>query len=141
MPRIDGFIYSSDFDTLKNDDSGTGQVTVPGGATVAASTLGQWSTNVDVGQAEALLNVRVKNNVQGNKWYVAGMNLSFARSGTIPGPVVVGYNVIVNVAHTDSDTVRLLAVVQNPYGSTLTLSATSDIFDFSLRTYLAPDFD
>lgn len=135
MPRADAHL-TSDFDTLKNDDSLTGTVTVPASQVIGASTTATYETTVTVGAPESLLVGSVTNNVS----YPSGHYLSlsgafrFNRTGSAP------YSIIVRSYHSGGSSVRLICSIFNDGASALTTSATADVFTFRIKTVKVPRF-
>jgi hypothetical protein len=136
MPRVDKLFLSTDFDTLKSDDSKTTTITITGGAGVAAGATATYSSTINVGQAESMIAAMANNSIdQVDGSYVAlSVPLRSDRTGSAP------YSIVLRYSHLSGNTVRFVASIYNNSASPLTLSATSETFTIIVRTFRVPKF-
>lgn len=142
MPRIDNLQFTTDFDTLKNDDSTTATITIPASDVIAASTTKTYETSVAVGAAESLLLVSYNNNNDYPLGDYSSVSTSIQtnREGTVGGVGGFGYSIVIRFAHSGGNIVRLTASIFNNNASPLTLASTADIYTFRIRSFKVPRF-
>lgn len=135
MADANKFILSTDFATLKNDDSGTATVTVPGSMSVAAGAT--WSSTSTVTLGEGVSTVRANCNAsRTSDWYNANQ-LSIWRTGTVGGSPTT-YTLLSKITRTSSSTVELYVGIYNNYASTLTTQSGSETITYKIATFLPP---
>lgn len=139
MVRIVGTKFNSDFDYLKNDSSNSGTFTIPGSAVVAGGSFAQWGTTITAGQALSLVNTRFRSSKQGNQYYLASVQQSFQRTGTVGGSPAP-FTLYFFISHVSGNTIQFLAAVLNPYAGALTLPAGNEIIDVTAKTFKPPNF-
>ena len=130
-------LLTTDADTLKNDDSATTTLTIPGSATVTASNRRLETADVNVGQANSSALCFVSNSKDASKTYPVVIGTRFERTGSVGGSAA-NYAIHVSATRLDADTVRFSAFIANPYASTLTLASGDEVFTFSVKTIVEP---
>ncbi|RTL04863.1 hypothetical protein EKK58_09570 [Candidatus Dependentiae bacterium] len=139
MVRADGTTLNSDFDYLKNDKKGSTILSVPGSIAIAAGNAAIYSSDISIGEAQSLLNVRFTNNKQGSQYYLASVQLSFNRTGTVSASPAA-YSLYFFASHLTGNTIRFTVIIPNPYNNTLTTAAGDEIFDILVKTFKSPSF-
>lgn len=138
MPTSDPnkYILSSDFATLKNDDNAEVSITFPGSVAVATNAIKSYSADVTVGSTGACLRARVASSKDSTKWFSCPA-LQLTRTGIESGSPVP-YGIFGSLSRIDATTVRVYAVVYNPYAGTLTTESGDETFYFRINTFLSP---
>lgn len=147
MASLEDFTLNTDYGSLKNDDATSVIITVPASSTVAGNSIRRFTQDITIGSPFGLLNLMIKNNRSGtgssnpggaNRFYVAGIQLSYTRTGKADGNDAV-YSVMVYAYHISQNTVRCVVEIMNPYSVTLTTATQSDAYTLNIRTLLLPD--
>lgn len=137
MSKPDNFILSTDFATLKNSQSGlTAQITVPGSQSIAASDVFLVYADIPITEPYSIATARISSSKNSNKMLV-GNATDFTRIGNIEGEPAI-YNVFAFIWRTSSNNVRFQAIIQNPYGYTLTGAAGDEVFNLYFNTFVPP---
>lgn len=143
MPNVDGILLSTDFDTLKNDDAASTTLVVPGSVSipgsVSSSSAHIVTADLDVGEAESLLNVRIQSSKEGAKYFLASVQFSLTRTGTVSGFPAI-YSIYIFAVHAGGNTVRMTALIPNPYSTTLTGASGSETLTALVKTFQQPEF-
>lgn len=121
------------FDAMGNDGEATATVTIPGSVSIAAASRYLITADVDVGVSGSMADVRFQSSKAGSQYYLAGVQISFTRTGSLGA-----YSVYADAYHLDGDTMRVQAYAVNPYGSTMTGASGDETFTFIIRTYKTP---
>lgn len=135
MARTDRTILNSDFDTLKNDAAGNATVIIPGSVSLGAGAIAYYTTDIVLGEAQSLLNIRLQSLKEGTQYFLASIQTSFARAGSLGG-----YNIIITCYHLTGNTIRCQAIISNPYSSAMTTAGGQETFNFSIKTFKQPRF-
>jgi hypothetical protein len=137
MSKPEQFRLNTDYGSLKNDDTATVSVTVPGSMSLIDGTVYTATNTVTVGTVNASSRVRIASDKAGGTYYT-GSVLIVTRTGTLPGPFGTDYNIIAYSTRISSSTIQVTALITNPYGDTLTTASGSETFSFELSTFLSP---
>ena len=134
MNDPNNFIVSTDFATIKNDDSdNTLSVTIPSSVVVAANSIYTQTSVVTVGSVASNIRARIQSSKDG-RW-VVGNSLSISR---IRGDVIGFYDIFVTVTRESATQVRLTAFIRNGTTGSLTGEAGSETFNAEVSTFLSP---
>lgn len=125
-------IYTSDNATLRNDDSGTISVVMPGSVVVAGSSTYTVFQDIVIGSNLGETRVRISSSKLGAGRFFAGF-LGVNRTGT-PSPYIL-YALATRISPT---TLRCFVIAGNPTGSPLTTAAGAETFLFKINTFVAP---
>lgn len=133
MNDPNNFIVSTDFATIKNDDSdSTLSVTIPSSVVVAANSIYTQTSIVTVGSAVSNIRARIKSSKDG-RW-VVGSSMSIYRMGS---PSF--YDTLVTVTRESATQVRLTAFIRNGDPSlALTGVSGAETFTAEVSTFLSP---
>lgn len=145
----ENFMLTTDFATLKNDDSATITITVPPNIVVPPSGTFTYSTStsVKVGTKAASLRTRMgSTRVSATRRFVTPFlnttgHGSVVVTGSGGGTFPTQYSIYAFVSRTSPDTVTAYAVIQNSFGSpnaTLVCDGVTETFTFELSTFLSP---
>lgn len=135
--RPSQFIMSSDYSTLANDDRGDVSVTFPGSQAVTASGgIKSYTSDIELGSLGSSTRWRIASSKDSNKWFV-GAQVLYNRTGTVSGSPA-SYSILATVTKSSATTVTVIAVVNNPYGATLTTEAGDETFQFHINTFIPP---
>ena len=136
MNDPNNFIVSTDFATIKNDDSdNTPSVTIPSSVVVAANSIYTQTSIVTVGSAVSNIRARIKSSKDG-RW-VVGASLSMLRVGS-SGGVPAFYDTLVTVTRESATQVRLTAFIRNGDIYPLTAVSGAETFSAEVSTFLSP---
>ena len=132
------FIYSSDFPTLKNDNTGDTSVTVPASFAVAGS--GSWESHsgLNIGVQGSIAALRIKVEVNGiSAGWVSAQWLPIDTIGVNSGSPAP-YSIYAFVWRPSAGVLRFQVFIPNPYGSTLTTDANTTVLTFHAETFIPP---
>jgi hypothetical protein len=130
------FILTTDYATLKNDDSGTFQLVVPGSMSVAAG--GSYSNTSSITLGSNSVNTRSQiNSSRSSTVWTAASQVDFTRTGTVLG-VPTAYSLFTVISRTGTHTLQIAALIFNPNANTLTTQSGSETITFDIRTFLSP---
>lgn len=135
MTKINSFIESSDFATLRNDDNDSFTVVVPGSVSVAAGAHLTYTNDLEVGTKATSARVKIQSSRAPGDWYITSRG--FNRTGTLSGSPF-GYTLYVNYYRISATKMRAEVSISNPYGSTLVTQSGAETFTFSVRTMILP---
>lgn len=134
--RPEEFILTTDYATLKNDDSGTFQLAVPGSMVIASG--GTFSSSMDVIIGDDSVNTRSQiNSSRASTIWVAASQVDFERTGTVlgsPSP----YTLFTTINRIGTNTLQLAVAIQNNNIDPLTTQAGDETITFDIRTFLSP---
>lgn len=134
MPKAESFILTSDFATLKNDDTKSIDVVLPASVVIAPGTLYNVSADLTIGAPGAEQRVKVKSSRIGAKYFTGMFNSTW--EGTTPfGPAI--YTSYARAIRISPTVVRCIVTVPNPYPDPLT-TGISETFSFIVNTFLPP---
>lgn len=134
MNNPNNFIASTDFATIKNDDSdNTLSVTIPGLVAVAANSIYTQTSIVTVGSVAANIRARIKSSKDG-RW-VVGSALSIVRSRS---NMIGSYDISVVASRESPTQVRLTAFIRNGTTDDLIGEAGGETFNAEVSTFLSP---
>lgn len=136
MSKPNNFISNSDFPTLKNDAVGDADITVTGLATISGSGSASYSADLTIGVQGSVTRSRFKSTVTDTTWH-SGTQREFIRTGEESGSPAQ-YSMYAFTYRLDANTVRCVVYIPNPYGTTLTLSATTYTISFHVNTFIPP---
>lgn len=141
MTKPSQFILTTDYATLKNDDSDSSTVTAPGAQVVPAA-IGpvggyvEYHTDVSIGTQGAISRLQIASS-KGSDIVYSTRTLSFNRTGTILGNPA-DYSIIAFAYRVAPTTLRCQVYIQNPNSDPLVTEAGNETFTFYLNTFLAP---
>lgn len=136
MSQPEQFILDSDFATLKNDNQGTAQVTIPSSTSVAGSGSASFSTDLVIGASGAISRVRMSSTKDSNKWRISNA-IDYTRIGVNSGSPA-NYDIFLFVWRPSATVLRCQALIQNPYATTLTGASGAETVTFYVNTFLPP---
>lgn len=141
MPYSERFILTTDFATLKNDNSGNTTVTFPASQSVPAavgSTGGYtiFTSDLTIGVQGALTRTQISSSKDSNIPYTV-RRLSYQRSGIVSGSPA-SYTIDAFTFRLNANTIRFQVMVMNPYSSALTTATGAETFTFFINTFLPP---
>lgn len=136
MPRIDKLLFSTDFDTIKNDGSATITVVIPGGDVFAAGETKTYVGTTVVGESDSLVLMSYLNDIDSNGFY-RDLTTAFSQGRTAPSGD--GYNIIIRGSHIGGGAFRMTLAIKNTYGVSLTIGA-QETWTFKIRTLKVPRF-
>lgn len=136
MNNAEDFILTTDFATLKNDDAGTISVTIPNVTSIPAATVYSWYNEIEVGAVGSSVRAVIYTDKDIRKFYSTTL-FHYYTGGTVSGsPTLVGINCFLH--RTSKTTLRLTCFLQNPYGSTMTITGLSQTVTANFVTFLPP---
>ena len=136
MSRPSEFILDTDFPTLKNDGSGSTEVTITGSATIAGSSSASYTSDLTIGVQGSVSRARFKSTVTDTTWH-SGTQREFIRVGQESGSPAF-YSMYAFTYRLDANTIRCIVYIPNPYAGTLTLDTTSYTVSFYVNTFIPP---
>lgn len=136
MLKPNSFTLATDFATLRNDDSGTTSLVMPGSAILFTS--GQITADITVGAPASSTRVRLNSSRDPNTWLLAN-GVALNRTGTfvsdgLPAP----YTLYVNTYRTSPTVLRLDASLQNPYSETIYTQSGDETITIVVKTLILP---
>lgn len=132
MTKPTQFILSSDYATLKNDDSKSTSVTAPGSQSIAGSGYLEYHSDLTVGAQASLNRVQISSSKDSNTRYATEL-LEYARTGSLGG-----YNIVAYAFRISTTMMRCSIYVPNPYGGAMTSEAGDETFNFYINTFTPP---
>lgn len=136
MNNSENFILTSDFATLKNDALGTISVTIPNVTSIPAATVYSWSNEIVIGAVGSSVRAVIYSSKDIRKFYSTTVFFSYM-GGTVSGsPTSV--DIFCYLHRTSKTTLRLTCFLQNPYGSTMTITGLSQTVTANFATFLPP---
>lgn len=136
MPRPESFIATTDFPTLKNDDSGDTTITIPASVNIAGNGYAEYTADVVAGSSGAIQSSRIASSKDSNKWYQAQV-VVLNRTG-LNGGFPASYNVAFFIRRLSTTTLRCEVLIPNPYGTTLTTEAGVETVSYHINTFIPP---
>lgn len=136
MNNPNNFIVTTDFATIKNDDSdNTLSVTIPSSVVVGPGSIYTQTSVVTVGSSVSNIRGRIRSSKDG-RWVVGG-SISIYRIGTnIYGPAF--YDILVTITRESATQVRLTAFIRNIDTIAITCEAGAETFSAEVNTFLSP---
>lgn len=134
--RPEEFILTTDYATLKNDDSGTFQLVVPGSMAILSGASYVNSLNVTIGSNSVNTRSQINSTKSSTIW-TASSQVDFPRTGTVGGSPSP-YTLFTTINRIGTSTLQLSASIFNSSAGTLTTEAGSDTITFDIRTFLSP---
>ena len=129
------------YDTLKNDDYDTVQVTVPSGVAISGSGFYINSSVLTIGTPQSIAESRVQTSRNTSIDYLVtspysagdttGVN-GFSRTGSLGA-----YQIYCSVSHSSSTQITAEVYIVNPYAFAMTGQSGAETFTFKIRTYRA----
>lgn len=136
MVKPSSFITSSDYATLKNDDSTIATVVFPASVAIAGSGSRTETFDVTIGAKGAINRIQISSSKDSSKRYVT-QTLAYTRTGTVGG-FPTPYSILAFVSRTSATNLRCTVYVPNPSGSTLTTASGDETFVFYIDTFIPP---
>lgn len=136
MPKPNSFILTTDFATLKNDDSSSTTVVAPGLAVVPGSSYLEYHSDLGIGVQGSITRIQISSSKNSNIIQLT-RNVSGSRTGTVLG-FSTPYSIYAFVYRLDANTIRCQAYIPNPYADPLTTEAGDETFTFYINTFLPP---
>jgi hypothetical protein len=137
MIDLNNLILGTDTDTLKNDGSAQGGVTLAGGSVIPVGGIVQNQVDLTVGKANSSAIAYFENNKEGARTYSVVFGASLTRSGVVLG-FPATYSIFITATRIGANTVRMTAFATNPYSDPLTMEATAEVFLFLAKTIVEP---
>lgn len=134
--RPEEFILTTDYATLKNDDSGTFQIVVPGSFNIGSGSSYYNPTDIILGSDSVNTRSQINSSRSSTVW-TAASQVDFQRTGTVGGSPA-GYSLLTSINRVDNDTLRIAVNIFNVYAGTLTTQSGSETITFDIRTFLSP---
>jgi hypothetical protein len=131
------FIMSTDYATLKNDDTNTISVTFPSGLILTAGQRYVVTQDLVIGTINASSRVRISSSKISNQ-YFAGCIAWVDRTGVIAGPTNVPYALRAFITRINPTTVRAVVGMLNPYSEGMATAFGDETFTFEIDTFLSP---
>jgi hypothetical protein len=135
MTKPSNFILSSDYTTVKNDSNGSATVTVPASVVIAGNGYTTYTADINIGTKGSFARGRIKSSLD-TDYYVAN-NVDYIRTG-INGGSPATYDLNVYFWRPSTSILRCQVLIQNPYGTALTTSSTSETLSFYANSILPP---
>jgi len=132
----ESFILDSDFPTLKNDNTGSATVVIPGSVSIPGNGSVEFHTDITIGVQGAITRGRIQSSANANKWTV-GNAASFNRFGSNSGFGAL-YNVYIFMWRVNATTLRCQVYLPNPYSSTTTGITSSETINFYVNSFIPP---
>lgn len=130
------FILTTDYATLKNDDSGTFQLVVPGSMAILSGGFYSNTSNVTLGFKSANTRSQINSSRSSTIW-TAASQVDFARTGTVlgsPSP----YSLFTMINRVGDNTIEISVLIFNNNANTLTTQSGAETITFDIRTFLSP---
>lgn len=142
MVKPSHFILTTDYATLKNDDSDALQVTAPGAQAVPSATgpLGgflEYHQDIEVGAQGSVTRLQISSSKDSNTVY-STRDLSVQHNGTVGGIPGFLYSVTAFTYRVSSTTIRCQVYILNPYSGILTTETGDETFTFYINTFIPP---
>lgn len=125
-------LITSDFPSLKNDNTATGSIVIPGSLVLAGSASATAFIDVPSNANSSLSRGRIASTKNFTNWYT-GQSIFFPRTGSLGS-----YNVVAFIWRPSAGITRFQVLIQNPFNSSLTLEAGSDTIYFYTNQFVAP---
>jgi len=136
MPKPENFTSSTDYATLKGDNSGTATVTIPSSTVVPGNALVEWHADINIGRQGAVAKAQISSSKNSNK-VISTNATSFIRFGTVLGFGAI-YEVYIFVWRPSANVLRCQAIIQNPYSDPLTGVSGDEVINYYVNTFLPP---
>lgn len=141
MTKPSNFILSSDYSTLKNDDTNSVSIVIPGSIVIPASGTYSYSAsaNLTIGSIGSLSRTQVNTSRNATDWYFTPLLQIFATgTGSLSG--TIDYDYFVYITRTSATTVTANVLIQNDSfpAETLTTESTARTITFKVATFLPP---
>ena len=136
MPKVELFISSTDFATLKNDGTTDFTLTVPGGTVIAGSGQLLLTQDQTVGVKGASTRTRIASSKNANRFLIVPV-MSMSRQGLVIGNPAF-YEVIAYVSRVGPTQLRASVIIRNPYSDSLTCAGGDETFSFHVNTFVPP---
>lgn len=130
------FIYTSDYATLQNDDTGTASITVPSNIGVSAGSIDSQYVDIVVGSPQSEVIIRISSSKLGASKFYGGM-LGVNRTGIVSGSPTP-YTIYAFVSRVSATTLRCMVMIDNGSAATLQGAAGTETFTFKVKTFVAP---
>lgn len=134
--RPEEFILTTDYATLKNDDSGLLSLVVPGSMSLGSGAVYSNFTDINLGGDSVNLRAQINSSRTSTIW-TASSQVAFNRTGTLGG-MSVPYTLLSAIDRIDVGTLRVSVGMFNPYPGTMITQAGSETITFDMRTFLSP---
>jgi len=136
MTKPESFIATTDYATLKNDDTDILFVTLPSSAIIPAADIITFTQDKAIGVASASIRSMI-NSSKDNIRYVSN-TIAYSQAGGTVGGSPTNYEIYVTVHRVSDNIVRLSCFIPNPYGSTLSITGLSQTIVANVATFLPP---
>lgn len=125
---------ASAFDSFKNYGSFSGDVVVSGTVSGTPPTnFATYSASFDLTRTDILTQIYMSTTLSPGNFFNLVGGYSPVREGSIPGPVLLPYNVAFTFTFIDN-IINVQAAIQNPYGDTLTVA--TETITFTVKTFI-----
>ena len=137
MTKPEAFISSSDYATLKNDNSGTVTLFIPTGDSVPIGGRKTYENFIDIGQKNAGLRVQNATDLYGSQ-FSPGTTLITYTTVTIDVFTGVLQTLYVNLERTSPTRLRVYVNIDNNTGLSMTITGPTQTITFDINTFLSP---
>ena len=132
------FIATTDYATLKNDNTAVLSVTLPSSLNISGYGFASYTDSANIGVPGSSIRAAI-HSTKDNNWYV-GTSIPpyiYLSGATVDGSSV-GYDVVAIVSRVSPTVVRLYVTIKNPYSTTLSISGLSQTITARVATFLPP---
>lgn len=130
MTRPESFILNSDYASISNDGTGTLSVTFPGSVVIPGSGSREFTSSIDIGVRGAVELSQISSSRMGKRY--VGSVISVNRGSVDP------YSIAVYLGRSSATTLTLVAIVVNPYNTSITTEGTAELFTAYVKTFIPP---
>lgn len=134
--RPEEFILTTDYATLKNDDSGTFQLVVPGSMNISSGGIYSNITTVTIGGNSVNTRSQINSSRDSTLW-LAASQVDFQRTGTVGGSPSP-YTLFTSINRIGIGELELRIAIVNVAAGTLTTQAGNETITFDIRTFKSP---
>ncbi|NCU39135.1 hypothetical protein EOL96_08990 [Candidatus Saccharibacteria bacterium] len=132
MTKPESFILTTDYPTLKNDNSGIYTVAVPASIVIPGNSSVQYSTDASIGTQGAISSVQISSTKDSNTWYQA-QTCVYTRNSA--GGL---YSIAAFVWRVSPTVLRCQVHIVNPYSVPITGEAGAETITFRVSTFVPP---
>lgn len=137
MHNLTDYRINSDYDSLGNNGTYTGSVTIPSNASIPGNGRNLYNIDVQVPNG-SIQDVMFTSSRTPTFDYTATIQTSLDRTGSSGGNPAATYGIIVNSYTISPGVVRLEAAIPNPYSTPLSGQSGAETITFKLYTFNSP---
>lgn len=135
MTKPSSFILTTDYPTIKNDNSGSFSITIPASQAIATGTAYEQEVTKTIGTASSLLRITAKSSLDGREF--SGNSFMSIGYGDITPYGSTPYNIMIDVYRKSSTVIAVHVYIPNLTPVTLTTGAAETI-TIKVATFLSP---